>query len=49
MDREIPKEVKQKEQRKTILKVSLAGIALIALVSIGISLMQDSVDIEDLV
>lgn len=48
MDREIPKEVKQKEQRKTILKVSLAGIALIALVAIGISLMQDSVDIEDL-
>lgn len=48
MDREIPKEVKQKEQRKTIIKyVSIALLAIVAVTAV-ISIMQDSVKLSEL-
>lgn len=48
MDREIPKEIREKERRKTIAKcVGVASVAVAVIIS-AIVLMQDSVDAEDL-
>ena len=48
MDREIPKEIRQKERRKSILKcVAIAGAVIVA-ICLVISMMQDTVDAEDL-
>jgi len=49
MDREIPKEVRQKERNKKILRYSLIGVAGIIVVSVLISLMRAGVEEKDLV
>lgn len=48
MDREISKEVKQKERRKSILKYSALVSAVIVGISVMVYIMQDTVDLEDL-
>lgn len=48
MDKEIPKEVRQKERRKSILKYCTVAVVVIALIGIVISMLQDAVDVEDL-
>lgn len=48
MDREIPKEIRQKERRKSILKYSALVSAVIVGISVMVYIMQDTVDLEDL-
>lgn len=48
MDREIPKEVRKKEKRKTFLKYVVIGVAVLSLIMAAIMMMQETVDIEDL-
>lgn len=48
MDREIPKEIRQKERRKSILKYSVLVSAVIVGISVMVYIMQDTVDLEDL-
>lgn len=48
MDRVIPKEVKLKEQRKQIFKISVIVIAVIALIMLLISLMRTSLNKKEL-
>ena len=48
MDREIPKEIRQKERRKSIIKYfAVAGIVVVA-IGFVVSMMQDTVDADDL-
>lgn len=48
MDREIPKEIRQKERRKSIIKYfAVAGI-VVAAIGFVVSMMQDTVDADDL-
>ena len=49
MDREIPKEVRQKERNNKIIRYSLIGVAGIIVVSVLISLMRAGVEEKDLV
>ena len=48
MDREIPKEIRQKERRKNILKYSALVSAVIVAIGVMVYIMQDTVDLEDL-
>lgn len=48
MDREIPKEIKQKERRKSILKFLAVVGVVIAAIGFVVSMMQDTVDVDDL-
>ena len=44
MDREIPKEIRQKERRNSVLKyVAIVAVVIVAL-GLVISMMQDTVD-----
>ena len=48
MDREIPKEIKQKERRKSLLKyLAVAGVVVV-IIGLAVSMMQDTVDADDL-
>ena len=48
MDREIPKEIRQKERRNSVLKnVAIVAVVIVAL-GLVISMMQDTVDAKDL-
>ena len=49
MDREIPKEVRQKERNKKIIRYSAIGVAGVIVVSVLISLMRVGVEEKDLV
>lgn len=49
MDREIPKEVRQKERNKEIIRYSAIGVAGVIVVSVLISLMRVGVEEKDLV
>ncbi len=44
MDREIPKEVRQKERNKKIIRYSAIGVAGVIVVSVLISLMRVGVE-----
>jgi len=48
MDREIPKEVRQKERNKKIIRYSAIGVAGVIVVSVLISLMRVGVEEKDL-
>lgn len=48
MDREIPKEVKLRERRKSIVKYITVAVVAVVMILVAIVLMQDSVDAEDL-
>ena len=48
MDREIPKEIRQKERRKSLLKyLAVAGVVVV-IIGLAVSMMQDTVDADDL-
>ena len=48
MDRKIPKEIRQKERRKSIIKyITVAGVVVVAII-VTIIMMQDTVDVDDL-
>lgn len=49
MDREIPKEVRQKERNKKIIRYSAIGVAGVIVVSVLISLMRVGVEEKDIV
>lgn len=49
MDREIPKEVRQKERNKKLVKYGMIGIASVVVISVLISWMQSSVKKKDLI
>lgn len=49
MDREIPKEIRQKERNKRIAKYSAAGIGCIVVISVLISLLRSGVQRKDLI
>ena len=49
MDREIPKEVRNKERNKKIIRYGAIGVAGIVVVSVLISLMRTGVKEKDLV
>lgn len=49
MDREIPKEVRQKERNKKILRFSVIGLAVVVGIGVLISVMRTGVDRRDLV
>ena len=49
MDREIPKEVRQKERNKKIIRYSAIGVAGVIVVSVLISLRREGVEEKDLV
>lgn len=49
MDREIPKEVRQKERNKKLVKYGIIGIASVVVISVLISWMQSSVKKKDLI
>ena len=49
MDREIPKEVRQKERNKKIIRYTAIGVAGVIVVSVLISLMRVGVEEKDLV
>ena len=49
MDREIPKEVRQKERNKKIIRYSSIGVASIIAISVLISVLRAGVEAKDLV
>ena len=49
MDREIPKEVRQKERNKKIIKYGAIGVAAVVCIAVLISFMRSSVNRKDLV
>lgn len=49
MDREIPKEVRQKERNKKIIRYSAIGVTIIVVISILISFMRPGVKKKDLI
>ncbi len=49
MDREIPKEVRNKERNKKIIRFSAIGVAVIVVISVLISVMRTGVQRKDLV
>ena len=49
MDREIPKEIRQKERNKKLLKYGGIASAVVACLALLISFMQSSVKLKDLV
>ena len=49
MDREIPKEVKQKERNKRLMRYGLWGVGGIVIIGVLISLMRTGVKEKDLV
>lgn len=48
MDREIPKEVRDKERRKGLLKYAVIFGAVVAVICLAVFVMQDTIDAEDL-
>lgn len=48
MDREIPKEIRQKERLKSMMKYIAIVCAAIAVIPLTVFVMQDTVDVEDL-
>lgn len=48
MDREIPKEIRDKERRKGLLKYAAAAGVVVAVICIAVFVMQDTIDAEDL-
>lgn len=49
MDREIPKEVRQKERNKKIIRYSSIGVASIVVIGVLISVLRAGVEAKDLV
>ena len=49
MDREIPKEVRDKERKKMLIKYGVIGVAGIVCIALLISFMRSSVNRKDLV
>ena len=49
MDREIPKEVRQKERNKKIIRYSSIGVASIIAIGVLISVLRAGVEAKDLV
>ena len=49
MDREIPKEVRQKERNKKIIRYSSIGVASIIVIGVLISVLRAGVEAKDLV
>ena len=49
MDREIPKEVRQKERNKKIIRYSSIGVASIIVIGVLISLLRAGLEANDLV
>ena len=49
MDREIPKEIRQKERNKKIIKYGAIGVAAVVCIAVLISFMRSSVNRKDLV
>ena len=49
MDREIPKEVRDKERKKTFIKYGAIGVAAVVCIAVLISFMRSSVNRKDLV
>ena len=48
MDREIPKEVRQKERKKKIIRYAVAGVAVVVVICVLVSLMRTTVREGDL-
>ena len=48
MDREIPKEVRQKERKKKIIRYAVAGVAVVVMICVLVSLMRTTVREGDL-
>ena len=48
MDREIPKEVRQKERKKKIIRYAVAGVAVVVVICVLVSLMRTTVRVGDL-
>ena len=49
MDREIPKEIRQKERNKKIIRYSSIGVASIVVIGVLISVLRAGVEAKDLV
>lgn len=49
MDREIPKEIRQKERNKKIIRYSSIGVASIVVIGVLISLLRAGVEAKELV
>ena len=49
MDREIPKEVRNKERNKKIIRYSAIGVTAVVVISVLVSLMRTGVQKKDLV
>ena len=49
MDREIPKEIRQKERNKNIIRYSSIGVASIVVIGVLISVLRAGVEAKDLV
>lgn len=49
MDREIPKEVRDKERRNRIIKYAVAVGAVVVVIAVVMSLMRSSVNKKDIV
>ena len=49
MDREIPKEVRDKERKKKFIKYGAIGVAAVVCIAVLISFMRSSVNRKDLV